>query len=373
MAVGYRSKFFQTYASKVLPMLYKFEKERKRKYTTILVSEIVMLIILLYMLLSWIFPSAAPAIPSDSAAFPIFLFLTPVIFVLLIFAIILVPSLGNKKFKTKVKEACIGEMLSVFGDIQWHGKYLPVPLDIDSSGLFMDYSKCMFDDVFTGCHKGINYTVAEAHLTKIVRTRKGSHEQTVFRGIILDFPFNKEIKAHTIIAPKYDTSAAGVVNVGLNLTIIFIILALLITFAFIAPGTLFQNMDAVFSSIFIIISLIVAIIGAKKFKKVKLEDVIFDKDYTVASEDQVEARYLVTPSFMERFKNLKKAYNSKNIKCALFDNQIMFAIYTNKDLFEIGSMFHPLTDSKQVDGFFDEIIAILDIVEEFKLDEKTGL
>ena len=344
MAVGYRSKFFQTYASKVLPMLYKFEKERKRKYTTILVSEIVMLIILLYMLLSWIFPSAAPAIPSDSAAFPIFLFLTPVIFVLLIFAIILVPSLGNKKFKTKVKEACIGEMLSVFGDI-----------------------------VFTGCHKGINYTVAEAHLTKIVRTRKGSHEQTVFRGIILDFPFNKEIKAHTIIAPKYDTSAAGVVNVGLYSAIILIILLILSSIAFVAPGALFQNMDAVFSSIFIIISLIAAIIGAKKFKKVKLEDVIFDKDYTVASEDQVEARYLVTPSFMERFKNLKKAYNSKNIKCALFDNQIMFAIYTNKDLFEIGSMFHPLTDSKQVDGFFDEIIAILDIVEEFKLDEKTGL
>jgi len=373
MVTGYRSKFFQTYASKVLPMLYKLEKERKRKYAIMLISEIIMSMFLLYMILSWIFPSAAPSVSSDSSIFMFIIFSTPFVFILLIIGLIFVPTIGNKNFKTKVKEDCITEMLSVFGDIQWHGKYLPVPLDIDSSGLFIDYSKCMFDDVFTGCHKGINYTVAEAHLTKIVRTRKGSHEQTVFKGIILDFPFNKEIKAHTIIAPKYDTSAAGVVNVGLNLTIIFIILALLITFAFIAPGALFENMDAVISSVFIVISLILAIIGTKKFKKVKLEDIIFDKDYTVASEDQVEARYLVTPTFMERFKNLKKAYNSKYIKCALFDNQIMFAISTNKDLFEIGSMFHPLTDSKQVDGFFDEIIAILDIVEEFKLDEKTGL
>ena len=147
----------------------------------------------------------------------------------------------------------------------------------------------------------------------------------------------------------------------------------LIFFLVLYPQALLQNVDVVIYSIVAAISLVVAALTAKKFQKVKLEDVIFDKDYNVASEDQVEARYLITPSFMERFKNLKKAYNSKSIKCALFDNQIMFAISTTKDLFEIGSMYHPLTDSRQVDRFFDEIIAILDIIEEFKLDEKTGL
>ncbi len=373
MASGYRSKFFQTYASTVLPILYELEKERKHKCAIIYAIELFLIILLIFSVLFLIFPgSIIGGSSSDAGGSFWYMLLTPIIIVLSVIGILLIPPNSDKKFKTKVKDTCIAQMLAVFGDIQWPGHYLPVPLDIESSDLFSDYSKCKFDDVFTGCHNGVGFTVAETHLTKIVHTRKGSHEETVFKGIVLDFPFNKEVKSHTIITPKNDFNS-GVVNVGMNITVAVIMLVALIFFVFVAPQVLFQNPDVAIYVLFAIISLIVAAIGAKKFKKVKLEDVIFDKDYNVASEDQVEARYLITPSFMERFKNLKKAYNSKYVKCALFDNQIMFAISTNKDLFEIGSLFHPLTDSRQIDGFFDEIIAILDIIEEFKLDENTGL
>ena len=373
MASGYRSKFYQIYASKVLPMLYDLEKERKRKCTVVYAVELFLFILLICLIILLVSPICfGESSSADGSASFWYMLLVPILIILSIIGLLLIPPSNNKAFKTKVKKTCISEMLSVFGNIHWHGSYLPVPLDIESSDLFSDYSEYELDDVFTGHHNGIGFTVAETVLTKIVHTRKGTRKHTVFKGIILDFPFNKEIKSHTIITPKSDLNS-GVVNVGLNISLAILVLGALIFFIFVAPQILFQSPDAVVSMLFIGISLIAAVFGAKKFKKIKLEDVIFDKDYNVASEDQVEARYLITPSFMERFKNLKKAYNSKYVKCALFDNQIMFAISTNKDLFEIGSLFHPLTDSRQIDGFFDEIIAILDIIEEFKLDENTGL
>ena len=43
-------------------------------------------------------------------------------------------------------------------------------------------------------------------------------------------------------------------------------------------------------------------IEKEKLQDVKLEDISFDKRFNVYTKDQVEARYLTTPTFMERLK-----------------------------------------------------------------------
>ena len=40
--------------------------------------------------------------------------------------------------------------------------------------------------------------------------------------------------------------------------------------------------------------------------KRKLEDIYFNKQFNVYSDDEVETRYLLTTAFMERLSNLKK-------------------------------------------------------------------
>ena len=104
-----------------------------------------------------------------------------------------------------------------------------------------------------------------------------------------------------------------------------------------------------------------------------LEDPEFNKKYNVYSSDQIESRYLVTTAFMERFKTLHTAFGSNKAKCSFFDDKVMFAISTNKNLFEIGDLFHPLTDMKHINDFMKEISAIYEIIDYFKLTEKTGL
>ena len=86
-------------------------------------------------------------------------------------------------------------------------------------------------------------------------------------------------------------------------------------------------------------------------------------------------RYLVTPAFMERFKNLHTSFGTEMAKCAFFDDKIMFALSTGKNLFELtGGMFFSLKDNaEQAKIFYEEISAIYEIIDYFKLDEKTGL
>ncbi|MBR1460493.1 DUF3137 domain-containing protein, partial [bacterium] len=272
-------------------------------------------------------------------------------------------------------EACIFDFLPIFGDIRWFNKYLPEPLEIDI-GLSELYSfvNCKFEDAFTGVYNNVQYTAAETLLTTYVHTKNGRREVEVFRGIILDFPFNKDIKAHTIIEPKLPGTVESATNI-----LIIIAAVVLVALIIFVPGfwhslwTSEDGIEVLFGTVGVFISAVAAIIGSKKFKKVILEDVVFDKDYSVKSKDQVEARYLITPSFMERFKKLGKAYKSKQIKCALFEEHLMFAISTPKDLFEVGSIYHPLSDTRQIEVFYNEISAIFDIIDEFKLNEKIGL
>ena len=118
---------------------------------------------------------------------------------------------------------------------------------------------------------------------------------------------------------------------------------------------------------------VVQIKNERRLQKIKLEDLNFDKKFNVYSEDQIEARYHVTTAFMDRLQNLQTAFGTKNIKCSFFNDKVMFAISTSKDLFEIGNLFVQLTDKKQIEKFYAELSSVYNMIDYFKLAEKTGL
>ena len=91
--------------------------------------------------------------------------------------------------------------------------------------------------------------------------------------------------------------------------------------------------------------------------------------YTTGS--QIEARYLLTPAFIYRFKTLKNVFGNKPIKCAFFDKKIMLAISTSEDLFEIGSIFKSLKNPSSFYKFYSQISAIFDMVEHLKMYDET--
>ena len=107
-------------------------------------------------------------------------------------------------------------------------------------------------------------------------------------------------------------------------------------------------------------------LGFSRLKHTTLEDVVFEKKFDVFTDDEVEARYLLTTTFMERLTNIKTAFNAKNISCAFYQDKL-------RDLFSVASLFKPVNDEKQFFTMFEEINSLLYLIEHFKLDRKIGL
>ena len=108
-------------------------------------------------------------------------------------------------------------------------------------------------------------------------------------------------------------------------------------------------------------------------EEVSLEDIEFNKDNIVYSTNQIEARYLITTAFIERFKTLKNVFKTQYAYCSFYNDSIYIALETYKDLFKLFKMECSLDTTEQFDLLFEEFTSILALVDHFKLDQKLGL
>ena len=110
----------------------------------------------------------------------------------------------------------------------------------------------------------------------------------------------------------------------------------------------------------------------RRYQKVNLESTTFEDKYNVYSDNQVEARYILTPAFIERIENLKFAFKAKYVRGSFKDNKLTLAIHTGKDMFAMGNDFKD-SDAHTFEILYDEMISILQIVDELKLNERPNL
>ncbi|DAA85350.1 TPA: hypothetical protein CPT87_09870 [Candidatus Gastranaerophilales bacterium HUM_5] len=230
--------------------------------------------------------------------------------------------LQNNELKKKLffKKKCMSKLLRVFGNIKWYNNCEVIKtVEICETGLFPPILYRITDDEFVGEYQGVKFRMSE--------TKFPINRFIGFTGIILAFEANKSFESHTIIVSKLAPDR----HRSLNL------------------------------------------------EPVILEDPKFCRDYNVYSSDQTEARYLITPSFMERFRKLKVAFKTTDIACAFLKNKVIFALDSeglsglSKNLFEIDAYSAFTDDREAINIFYNELTSVLDMAAYFKLDEKTGL
>lgn len=222
--------------------------------------------------------------------------------------------------RLSLKRKCMSKLLRVFGNIKWYNNCEVIKTDeIRKTGLFKVIADRFTDDEFVGDYHGVKFRMSE--------TKFSINRLIGFTGIILAFEANKSFESHTIIVSK------------------------------LAPDRHHSF----------------------KLEPVTLEDPKFCRDYNVYSSDQTEARYLITPSFMERFRKLKVAFKTTDIACAFLKNKVIFALDNeglsglSKNLFEIDAYSAFTDDREAINIFYNELTSVLDMAAYFKLDEKTGL
>lgn len=223
----------------------------------------------------------------------------------------------QKKFESKLKTTIMPILMPAFGDFKWMQLSPIRDGEIKMSKLYTQFDKMNADDNFIGSYKDIPIRITETELTFETTDSDGHREtMTEFKGVLIGLGIPKHFTGYTIIKPK---------TVG-------------------GP-----------------------------YKEVKLEDVDFSKKFTVRSTDQVEARYLLTPAFMERYKNIQKAFGGESISASFLDNKLLIAISVHKDLFSLGALNKPMGDTKQFTVFLNEIVSVFEMIEELKLYQNIGM
>jgi len=101
---------------------------------------------------------------------------------------------------------------------------------------------------------------------------------------------------------------------------------------------------------------------------IKLEDPEFEKHFVVYSNDQVEARYILSTSLMRRIVEFKEKSDRK-IHLSFIGSKMFVAISYNKDLFE-PRLFRTVLDFEPIREYFEDLQLAIGIVDDLNLNTR---
>ena len=239
-------------------------------------------------------------------------------------------------YKASIKQEIFPHVFSFFGsDYHYDAEASGISVaELKPSGIIPSYNTNgdSNEDLVRGSYQGVSLELFESSLVR----GSGKNRTTVFRGLFISLGMNKHFGGHTIV--KRDRGKLG-------------------------------NFFADKST---------------KLENVKLEDPRFEEQFEVYSSDQVEARYLLTPAFMERLMHLEDIISGgkkrddakkrkKGIQVAFYDDRLLLMIPSGKHRFEVRNIDEPVTFYDDINTIMKEMADIFGIIEHLKLQEQTRL
>ncbi len=100
----------------------------------------------------------------------------------------------------------------------------------------------------------------------------------------------------------------------------------------------------------------------KGLEKIGLEDPAFDDIWAAFGDDQVAARAVLTPSFMEQLVALEAAYAGKDIRCAFSQGELMIAV-DGQPQFLLGSMLVSLDNRAKAEHVARDVGAAFRLID----------
>lgn len=211
------------------------------------------------------------------------------------------------RFEERCKARALGDLAGALGMTYASADFEPPAMErIQQLKLIdNDADSESYEDLFGGTRSGAAFQLYEARMTK----RSGKNTVTVFAGQVLRIGFPKTFLGTTVVN---------------------------------------RNSQRWFPP--------------KGLQRVGLESSQFERIFEVFGDDQVEARFLVHPAFMERLMALEAAMSGKNLRCAFDGGDLLVAI-EGGDLFEVVDVFRPLPDRESTRKGVGELDAVLKLID----------
>lgn len=246
------------------------------------------------------------------------------------------------RYKGTIKDRIFRQVIGFFGS-EW--LYKPEGLGAASLrqgghamlrymeyGIVPEHQDAHSEDWVSGAHKGVPLSQFECRLTSTRGSGKNRRTVVHFKGVIVELQVPKRFHGRTAIRRDRGTM-----------------------------GNWFGKQFA-----------------GKGLSPVRLEDPRFEERYEVYGTDQVEARYLLSPSFMERLMELEELFAQENggrcdIQCAFHAGKLLVMLPSQKDRFCTGSVFKPVDFVPEINQVLQEMDQLFAIIDVLKLDDRTGL
>ena len=307
-----REKFEKYYEENILPRLQQLEKTRK-KYLYIF-------IIMLICVSIWVYYTGVDFVQGLEnittgeggwkgaiGAFMVLILCWPML-----------------SYYHRSKESLLPLIANFFGEFKYtYSEMLPIGL-MDSSLLFRTKGQMRGEDCFTGIYEDVSVQIMEYRL--YILERRYNREQNIReetyvpkeRGLIFYADMNKSFEGQTIVVKD-----KGLFNVFSK----------------------YKNME-----------------------RVGLESPEFEKKFEVYSDNQIEARYILTTVMLEYMEKLQETFSL--IEFSFFQQHVLIKIKTKKNTFECSNFFLSIIDKKRILKNFDEMYLLFTIITTLKLNQK---
>ena len=223
-----------------------------------------------------------------------------------------------RDFKSNFKEVFVVKALeSVFFDFEYEQNKGIDKSAIKSTNMMQLGDRYSSKNLIRGKYKGVYLEQSDIHIEQCYETKDGPEWETLFKGRWMIFDFNKNFKANVLVKQSKFRNSKG---------------------------------HGVFSNL----------------HKIVTEDESFNKQFRVYTPDDHEAFYILTPSLMEKIKDVANGIDGSLIFCFV-DNKLHVGINNHKESFN-HSILKRVDASKVERKIGSDIKLITDFVDKLSLD-----
>ncbi len=244
--------------------------------------------------------------------------------------VLAIPSLlimSKKDYKKRFKEEVIASIIAfVSEDLKYYPEHYIDEESFKKSRLFLnDYNKYSGDDLVKGKIDQTAFRFSELNVREEVKTNNGTSVNTLFRGMFFIADFNKSFKGSTVLLPN---------NLGGRFT-----------FLKKAAGL------------------------TRRERFVKLEDPMFMRNFNCYSDDDIKARYILSPALMQRLNDFRSRNKRIPLYVSFVDNHLYLAFYHRREMFE-PTYFQSIVDFDLMLTYYQDIKLATDIVSDLNLNNR---
>jgi hypothetical protein len=293
--------FDAIYEAKIKPQLEACERQR-RGAVWLFVGGLVLAVVLA--VLEWM---VTPAITGNPDAQPNFGIMIGTVIVVGLLAYVPLANVGSRAKQAVIQALC--EPLGVtYAPKTGSGPSYPTFLALR---LLPRPTTVTFNDLFSGRRGDVDFALCEARLVQ----GSGKNQTTVFQGQLFRLVTPRRLGSTTVVLR----------NTGW-----------------------FKQFEC-----------------PSGLQAVGLEDPVFNKAFAVFGADQVEAREVLTPTFMQQLNDLETAYAGGHIRCAFETAELLIAL-ESRPRFGIGSLFSTLVDRSRVESIARDIEQVFTLIDHFR-------